>query len=64
MLDTMQRQYVEAFETIGTEPVRNYYIPFEEGQPFSLDRRKSMRYISLNGTWQIEAYPSFMEVEE
>lgn len=64
MLDTVKRQFMEAFETIGAEPVRSYYIPFEERQPFSLDRRKSARYIDLNGTWQIDAYPSFMEAED
>jgi len=49
------------FDRIGTENHRAYYVPFSEEDPISLrygivDRRKSSRFFSLDGEWQIKQH--------
>lgn len=54
----------ESFETAGVLPARAYYIPFAEGEDVFAPRRKSSRYLDLNGTWHIREYESVFDVEE
>ena len=58
-----EREY-ESFETSGVLPARAYYIPFAEGEDAFAPRRKSSRYLDLNGTWHIREYESVFDVEE
>ena len=51
----------ESFKRIGTLPHRSYYIPFGSEDKIVhkygiIDRSKSSRFVSLNGTWQIAAH--------
>lgn len=54
----MLKKYYETDKTVGVEPSRAYYVPFEKGAEKSYDREKSKRFFSLNGTWKITAYES------
>jgi hypothetical protein len=51
----------EKLSRIGVEKSRSYYIPFAENQRFVfkhkiVDRSKSERFLSLDGTWFIKEY--------
>lgn len=54
----MLKKYYETDQTVGVEPSRAYYVPFENGAEKSYDREKSKRFFSLNGTWKIKTYES------
>ena len=54
----MLKKYYETDQTVGVEPSRAYYVPFEKGAEKSYDREKSKRLFSLNGTWKIKTYES------
>lgn len=58
----------ERFDRIGTMPHRSYYIPFADTDTIGythgiVDRKKSSRFLSLDGTWQIKAYTCIDEVD-
>ena len=58
----------ESFERIGVEKPRSYYVPFAENQAFAfanriLDRTKSERFISLDGTWFIKEHQNVETVD-
>ena len=57
----------ESFARIGVEPHRNYYVPFAEDDVLSytygiVDRTRSTRFLSLDGTWQIRAHTCVEDV--
>ncbi len=56
-----------AFERIGVQPPRAYYIPFSDGRDIPLregiiDREASDRFYSLNGIWQIKEHHRLNDV--
>lgn len=57
-------KYFEQVENINTQPYRCYYVPFRVEDKFDLDRKKSSRFTSLNGKWQIKEYASFYDLPE
>lgn len=59
-------KYHESFDTlhIGTEPVRNYFVPFEKGQDAFEEREHSHRFTLLNGEWDFRYYSSYGRLEE
>ncbi len=57
-------KYYEQWQTIGAEPARAYYVPFEVGQARSEDREDSLRFRSLGGAWKIRAYESVLDAED
>ncbi len=61
---------ISDFNKINAEKVRSYYIPFSSTQEFSfsnhiIDRRKSDRFIILDGEWKIQEYtcPERVDIE-
>ncbi len=66
----MNKEY-EKLNRIGVEKSRSYYIPFAENQRFVfknkiIDRSKSERFLSLDGTWLIKEHdcPEGVEIGE
>ena len=57
-MDKKLKKYYETDQTVGVDPSRSYYVPFEKDAEPSYDREKSKRFCSLNGTWKITAYES------
>ena len=59
-------KYHESYDTlhIGTEPVRNYFVPFEKGQDPFEEREYSHRFTLLNGEWDFRYYSSYGRLEE
>lgn len=49
--------------TVGLEPARAYYIPFETDAEKRCERTKSQRFISLNGKWKIREFDSFEKAD-
>ena len=62
--ESMREREYESFEMSGVLPARAYYIPFAEGEDAFAPRRKSSRYLDLNGMWHIREYESVFDVEE
>lgn len=65
--ETKRNEYA-AFERIGAEKARSYYVPFSEGQeaPYKngiLEREASDRFLVLDGEWNIKKHASLDEVE-
>lgn len=63
----MTKEYL-SFERVGIEPPRTYYVPFSENQEISMkhgiiDREKSDRFFSLNGSWLIREHACAEEVD-
>lgn len=56
--EILEKRYHENFEAlhVGTQPHRNYFIPFAKGQDAWGRREASQRYVSLNGTWEFDYY--------
>jgi len=59
----MLKKYYEDVLSIGVEPFRSYYIPFESGAKESKKREESQRFISLNGPWNITPYKSVAQAD-
>ena len=59
----MLKKYYEADRSVGTEPLRAYYVPFGKGAEPSYNREESERFLSLNGTWKIRAYESVSDAD-
>ena len=57
-------KHFEKVDNINIEPYRCYFVPFGVNDKFSLNRQDSSRFFSLNGEWQICAYPSFYDLPE
>lgn len=49
---------------IGTEPCRNYFIPYDCSQDPFAKRENSSRFSSLNGEWNFRYYESFNRIED
>ena len=63
----MTKEYL-SFERIGIESPRAYYVPFSETQEIPMehgivDREKSERFLSLNGSWLIREHACPEEVD-
>lgn len=43
-MDKKLKKYYQTDKTIGIEPSRSYYVPFEKGAEKSYDREKSKRF--------------------
>lgn len=61
------REY-ETYARVGVEPPRSYYVPFAQEQEIDflygiIDRRKSSRFISLDGEWQFKAHGDIADAE-
>lgn len=64
--EILEKRYHENFEAlhVGTQPHRNYFIPFAKGQDAWGRREASQRYVSLNGTWEFDYYSSPFALED
>ena len=58
----MEKYYLQS-KSIGLMAPRCYYIPFEEGQRLSEDRKDSNLFLSLNGRWKIRAFESVWDAD-
>lgn len=54
----MLKKYYETDKTVGVEPSRSYYVPFDVSDKPSYNRKDSSRFLSLCGEWRIAAYES------
>ncbi len=59
----MLEKYYERGESIGLEPPRSYYVPFDREQKSSDRREDSHRFLSLNGKWKVHEYGSVLEAD-
>ena len=59
----MEKYYLKD-EFIGVESPRAYYIPFGDKTAVFKDREESDRFLSLDGTWNIEEYSSVLLVPD
>lgn len=57
-------KYYEQGKCINTQLQHAYFIPFGKKEDVFLSRRKSERYLDLNGEWGITEYESILDVED
>lgn len=60
----MLKPYYKEGKNIQVCAPRAYFVPFQKGQERSLERENSLRFESLNGVWNIQAYDSPYDADE
>lgn len=59
----MLKEYYKSSNAVGVMPPRCYYVPFQIDAVKSYNREDSERFISLNGTWNIDSYESVIDAD-
>lgn len=60
----MLQKYYESTNAVNVLDTHCYYVPFTVGENAFASRRKSSRYVDLNGKWRICAYNSTLDVAD
>lgn len=60
----MLKKYYEQTGAINVLPTRAYYVPFANKSDVFEPRRKSERYLDLNGKWNIREFKSVYDVPD